>query len=140
MTKIVPPIAWPQIAWSEDLSVGHKKLDDQHKGLIRLINNFGRGDLPQMELADSLDGLIAYAARHFNDEENYIMRKAPDLLTHQVDCHAAFIETAYDFAHRFNEGEDKDEDLRRAVYDYLCGWLLRHIREEDQQYNQKPKA
>lgn len=133
MTKI-----GPQIAWSDDLSVGHKKLDGQHKGLIRLINNFGRGDLSEAELADSLDGLIAYAARHFTDEENYIMRKAPALLTHQVDCHATFVETAYDFAHRFNEGEG--EALRATVYDYLCEWLLRHIREEDQQYNQTPKA
>ena len=34
-----------RIAWTDDLSVGHKKLDEQHKGLIRLINDFGRGDL-----------------------------------------------------------------------------------------------
>ncbi len=68
------------IVWTDDLSVGHKKLDGQHKGLIRLINHFGRDTLTQAQMAKQLNGLIAYAARHFNDEENFIMRKAPSLL------------------------------------------------------------
>ena len=127
-----------QVTWSDDLSVGHKKQDGQHKGLIRLINHFGNDALSQDQMAEKLDGLIAYAARHFTDEENFIMRKAPELLTHQVECHAEFIEKAYDFAHRFNEGEG--ETLRQEVYTFLCGWLISHIREEDQQYNKTPKA
>jgi len=126
-----------QVAWSDDLSVGHKKLDGQHKGLIRLINHFGNDALTQDKMAEKLDGLIAYAARHFTDEENYILRKTPELLTHQVECHSDFIEKAYDFAHRFNEGEG--ETLRQEVYTFLCEWLIRHIREEDQQYNKKPQ-
>lgn len=121
------------IAWTDDLSVGHRKLDGQHKGLIRLINRFGQDRLTSPEMAESLQGLIGYAARHFNDEESYILRNAPELLDHQVECHSRFIETAYDFAHRFEEGEG--EALRANVYSFLCDWLIGHIREEDQQYN-----
>jgi len=127
-----------QITWSDDLSVGHRRLDGQHKGLIRLINRFGQDTLSQSEMTELLDGLIAYAAKHFSDEESYIMRKAPGLLTHQIDCHADFIEKAHDFAHRFHEGEG--EVLRQEVYGFLCHWLIQHIREEDQQYNPTRQA
>ena len=125
-----------QFAWSDDLSVGHKKLDGQHKGLIKLINAFGQGTLSYAKMGQQLEALIAYAARHFTDEENFIMRKAPALLTHQVECHATFIEKAYEFAHRFHESAN--EDLRIEIYEFLCGWLMHHIREEDQQYKPNP--
>ena len=127
-----------QIVWSDDLSVGNEQLDGQHKGLIRLINGFGGDTLSQADLAQNLEGLISYAAHHFNDEEDFIMNNVPNLLSHQVECHANFIEKAYEFASRFNEGEG--EDLRQDVYVYLCEWLLLHIREEDQQYNQALKS
>jgi hemerythrin len=66
------------------------------------------------------------------------MRKASHLLDHQADQHAKFIEAAYDFSHRFHEGEG--DALRKEVYGFLCQWLIKHIREEDQQYKPKPKA
>jgi hemerythrin len=122
-----------EIAWSDDLSVGNKKLDGQHKGLIRLINKFGIESPDPPEMASNIEALIAYAARHFSDEEQYIMRSAPELLAHQIECHSQFIELAYDFAARFQDGEG--ETLRAKVYDFLCSWLISHIREEDQQYN-----
>jgi hemerythrin len=128
-------------AWSDDLSVGHKKLDGQHKGLIKLINDFGQGAMPQSEMGTKLDAVIAYAARHFNDEEDYVMRKAPELLSQQAESHGAFIEKAYDFAHRFHDGEG--DELRQDVYQFLSHWLVLHIQQEDQQYNKanpKPPA
>jgi len=124
-----------EIVWSDNLSVGHRTLDGQHKGLIRLINHFGHDRLTPDQMAHSIEGLIAYAARHFNAEEKFIQRSAPDLLDHQIECHSRFIETAYDFAHRFHEGEG--EDLRARVHAFLCDWLISHILEEDQQYNPK---
>ena len=121
------------IVWQDDLSVGNAKLDGQHKGLIALINSFGQDNLTQDQLSAGMEGLIAYAARHFNDEEDFIMANAVDLLAHQVDCHARFIEKAYEFASRFSDGEGLD--LRNDVYTFLCDWLIDHIREEDQKYN-----
>ena len=122
-----------QITWTDDLSVGVPHLDDQHKELIRLINGFGRDELSQDELAENLEGLIAYAAYHFNDEEDFILNNAADLLSHQADSHANFIEKSYGFASRFSDGEG--EGLRQDVYTFLCQWLIGHIKEEDQQYN-----
>ena len=123
-----------QIVWDDALSVGHKKLDGQHKGLIRLINDFGCSDLTEEKMAGKLDGLIAYAARHFHDEEDFIMRKAPGILSKQMESHAGFIEKAYEFTHRFNL-EEEAAALRQDVYDFLCDWLMKHIKEEDQEYN-----
>jgi len=131
-------VATNRMEWTDDLSVGHKKLDGQHKGLIRLINRFGNAVLNREELAELVNAVIAYAARHFTDEENYIMRKAPALLDKQIKQHAEFIEVAYDFADRFNQGSG--DRLRQEIYIFLCDWLLHHIREEDRQYKQPPKA
>jgi hemerythrin len=133
MTELVQ-----QIEWSDDLSVGNKKLDGQHKSLIRLINEFGSRDLTSEKMADELDGVIAYAAKHFNAEETVILRKAPEILAHHIELHSAFIEKAYEFADRFNHGEG--EALRRDVHAFLCRWLIEHIRTEDQQYNKAPGA
>ena len=127
-----------QIVWTDDLSVGNDQLDGQHKGLIKLINGFGGDELSADDLAENLEKLIAYAAHHFNDEEDFIMENAADLLSNQAECHANFIEKAYEFASRFSEGEG--EDLRQDVYAYLCEWLISHIREEDQQYNPTRKS
>jgi len=124
-----------EIVWTEELSVGHRTLDGQHKGLIRLINHFGHDRLDPQQMAASIEGLIGYAARHFAAEERFILKSAPHLLEHQIDCHARFIETAYDFAHRFHGGEG--EELREKVYAFLCDWLVGHIMDEDQQYNPK---
>ena len=123
-----------EIQWSDNLSVGHEQMDFQHKSLIDLINGFGRNCLSPIEMAFNLNGLIAYAARHFADEEEFLLTHAPQLLLSQVNSHAQFIEKSYDFAKRF--GEADDESLRQQVYEYLCEWLLCHIQCEDQQYNQ----
>ena len=122
-----------QMVWTDSLSVGNTRLDGQHRSLIRLINHFGKDKLTTAQMADKLNGLITYAAKHFNFEETIIMRRAPDILNHHTDCHAQFIEQAYGFVQRFNEGSG--EDLRADVYDFLCQWLLKHIQVEDQQYN-----
>ena len=122
-----------QIEWTDELSVGVENLDNQHKWLIDLINNFGQRAISPASLIENLGGVIDYAAKHFNDEEAYLKIHAADLLPHQIDCHAKFIKQSYDFALRLSNGEG--DDLRQDIYSFLCDWLIRHIQEEDQQYH-----
>lgn len=124
--------ATTELAWSTELSVGVDALDAQHRGLIHLINRFGREPIEMEEMAALLEKVIAYAARHFNDEEDWLLANAPHLLEHQIECHCRFITQAYEFADRFQCGEDVE--LRDRVHSFLCDWLQRHIREEDQRY------
>ncbi len=131
-----------QIAWSDELSVGQQRLDAQHKRLIRLINAVQAPGQDAAALADVLEKLLAYAAKHFGDEENYIVAHAPQLIERHFPLHSAFIEKVYGFVHSFNEG--CTTELQPLVHAFLCDWLAAHIKEEDQLYaeakRQKAKA
>jgi len=126
------------IAWTDDLSVGNPLLDGQHKRLISMINTLGRKSLSVDELGEVIFGLLEYAAVHFRDEEVYIKEMAPDIVAEHFESHTAFISTAYRFVNRFKRGEALE--LRDPVYEFLCDWLIHHIREEDSQYNRSHPA
>ncbi|HVI52737.1 MAG TPA: bacteriohemerythrin [Candidatus Sulfotelmatobacter sp.] len=126
------------IKWSDDLSVGNPLLDGQHKRLISMINTLGRKSLSVDELGEVIFGLLEYAAVHFRDEEVYIKEMAPDIVAEHFESHTAFISTAYRFVNRFKRGEALE--LRDPVYEFLCDWLIHHIREEDSQYNRPHPA
>ncbi len=121
-----------EITWTGDLSVGVEALDAQHRGLIALINRLAEPEMTEDGLAEAVQALIRYAARHFTDEETFIIDNAPDLIADHLGQHSRFIETAYAFAQRFHDGEGFA--LRDEVHDFLCDWLLSHIRVEDRKY------
>lgn len=60
------------IQWSEDLSVGVKRFDDDHQRLFEMINDLndamlrGKG---REALNDIITGLEEYAKTHFSAEE-----------------------------------------------------------------------
>ena len=121
-----------KIEWTDDLTVGNPMLDDQHKTLIAMINTLGRASLSVEELGEVIFGLLEYAAVHFRDEEAYFADVAPEIIPAHFESHTAFIAGAYRFVQRFQRGEAFE--LRDSVYDFLCNWLLHHIRDEDSQY------
>ncbi len=120
------------IEWTDDLTVGNPVLDGQHKKLIAMINTLGQPDLSVEDLGEVIFGLLEYAAVHFRDEEDYFTEVAPEIVPAHFLSHTVFIAGAYRFVQRFQRGEALA--LRDTVYDFLCDWLIRHIRNEDSQY------
>jgi hemerythrin-like metal-binding protein len=120
------------IEWSDDLTVGNAMLDEQHKKLIAMINTLGQPSLTVDELGEVIFGLLEYAAVHFRDEEEFFTEVAPEIVPAHFLSHTVFIAGAYRFVQRFQRGEALA--LRDTVYDFLCDWLLHHIRDEDSQY------
>ncbi|HTH16749.1 MAG TPA: bacteriohemerythrin [Magnetospirillum sp.] len=121
-----------KIEWSDDLSVGNDLLDSQHKKLIGMINTLDNDTLGADELGEVIFGLLEYAAIHFRDEEQFFVGVAPEIVEPHFASHTIFISTAYKFVQRFQNGEALA--LRQPVYEFLCDWLVRHIRVEDMQY------
>jgi hemerythrin-like metal-binding protein len=121
-----------KIEWSDDLTVGNPMLDGQHKKLIAMINTLGQPSLTVEELGEVIFGLLEYAAVHFRDEEEYFTEVAPEIVSVHFMSHTVFIAGAYRFVQRFQRGEALA--LQDTVYDFLCDWLLHHIRDEDSQY------
>ena len=66
------------IVWTDNLAVGNKKIDDQHKELFRQINALydacsrGEGKKSLSELVNFLEN---YVVEHFSSEEE-LMRKS----------------------------------------------------------------
>lgn len=125
-----------KIEWSEDLSVGDDHLNSQHKQLIDMINTLDNPTLGAEELGEIIFGLLVYAATHFKDEEKFFVNVAPEIVEPHFESHSIFISTAYRFVQRFHKGEALE--LRQSVYDFLCQWLVNHIKIEDMQYKRPP--
>jgi hemerythrin len=116
---------------SPDYLMHHSLIDEQHQALVGMIveldermshAEFGQGVL------DALQGMLAYAATHFNDEEQ-LMRAAnwPGLEEHRT-LHAEFMEkTGFFSAEVVQDSEWTSLDVLR----FLLHWLLKHIKVED---------
>jgi len=124
------------ITWSDTFACGIKLIDDQHKGLVSLVNdmfNHVTGD--EKEEREYLDKVIQEAVKyirvHFATEEK-IMRATnfSGFLEHK-NSHSLFIFTIIDNINDFNDGK------RINLYNftkYLKNWVLSHIAVMDKQY------
>jgi len=125
----------PFFPWSEDLSVGVHRMDDQHKVLLRLIDrvsDLSESGVGGASLRIVLGQLVDYTKFHFQDEEK-LMRDAgyPDLAAHGK-VHEAFVaEVARLVAGATASTESVDASELLPV---LKDWLVRHIQGTDRRY------
>lgn len=124
--------------WTQAMSVGVPELDDDHKGLIHIINLLEtNADQEAREAAvrQCLVALIRYAETHFGREEQVMMVCGyPALSEHKAE-HQAFIDKIRGIADRF---DDDPEGVARFVaqelVEFLQDWLVKHIQVEDKAY------
>jgi len=120
------------IKWNSDLAVGIEEIDDDHRKLIKYLNDLfaacfaGQG--PAV-LKDTLCLVQRYTREHFTHEED-IMRKAgfPGLDEHRTH-HAELVSELDDLIEEFEHGAD--HDLSNKTLQFLEDWLLHHILIED---------
>ncbi|HOD39814.1 MAG TPA: bacteriohemerythrin [Candidatus Wallbacteria bacterium] len=121
------------IEWSSNLSVGVSEMDDQHKKLIKMINDLheamktGKGkEITAKIVAD----LINYTHTHFSAEEKYMAQfKYPDI-DKQKAAHAAFVKKISDIQKSVNAGQLVTMDVMK----FLNSWLTEHIIGMDKKY------
>jgi hemerythrin len=122
------------IEWDEKYSVQISSLDEQHKKLFDMINDFyaalnkkGQDDT----LQSLLDGLLKYTAIHFTHEEALMKRSRYPGLAAQQAAHAAFIKKVLDAQKRHEEGKLV---LSVEITGFLKSWLTEHILLSDGKY------
>ena len=123
-----------RLEWREEYSVGVQQLDDDHKRLIELLNQFQTaydyhtGD--KFERA-ALNELVDYTRYHFNREEELMAANGyPELEAHQAE-HRAMIAKVELFLADYQE---RGHDALQAIADYLREWLISHINGTDKRY------
>ncbi len=123
------------LEWTDNLSVGVPSIDEQHKVLIRLLNELfdatqaGRG---RTVLGKVLKELADYTVYHFQYEETLFAQTgygaAPDHLKEHHDM--VRLVQALRQKHEDGASEILSEELLR----FLRRWLEIHIMGSDQKY------
>jgi hemerythrin len=122
------------IYWTEEFSVGVRKMDEQHKKLIAMINRLIKepeADTHSETISDLLSDMINYAREHFRDEEALMSEHGYPYLDRQTEQHTGFIKKTVDFCSATEVGVDI---VPQAMLGYLKDWLIHHILEQDMKY------
>jgi hemerythrin-like metal-binding protein len=123
-----------KIQWDERLSVGVKRLDEQHQELIRTINwlidNSEAGDQSET-VAEALDRMTRYADYHFKTEEQLMRQHGYPDYTSQEWEHTEFKTKTASFC---MDAIAEKKALPRELLTYLRNWLADHILESDMKY------
>lgn len=117
------------LEWTDSFSVGNEKMDEQHKGLMVLINMLDDADMT----GPVLDQLQIYVDEHFRDEERLMEEAGYAGLPAHRKQHAAF-EEWLESVQQVQRRAEVAALLRESVQDYLKKWLVDHILVSDQAY------
>jgi hemerythrin len=123
-----------KIKWNENMSVGVKVIDYQHKTLIEAINGFYEvvGNISNKELiGNMLKKMKDYSAFHFNYEEQLLKKHGyPQLPYHKIE-HKNFIDKVEDLNDRFMSGKLV---ISLEITSFIESWITKHIMATDKQY------
>jgi hemerythrin len=121
-----------EITLTDDLLTGEETVDYQHKILVACINDLIRanklGDNVELVVEISLDELIKYTVHHFGDEERIMKERGYANLPGHQKQHKEFKEKVLEYKQRHGNGEKVIDDFLK----FLVGWLITHIKHEDQ--------
>ena len=120
------------IKWTQDLSLDHSLIDEQHQKLFSIVNLLIKNiDVNQEFIKKILLDLKAYSEQHFSEEEAILKeRNYPGLEDHKFE-HRFFIRRISSFC---KEVVDENQELSEKMLEFLTDWIKHHTLEEDQDY------
>lgn len=117
--------------WGDDLCVGNAQIDDDHRQLVKLVNDLhtatsqGEG---RTVVGAILCSLIDYAREHFQHEEQHMERLRYSKLEAHKRQHRELLKTVLAMQARYEAGHIT---VAAQVSALLRDWLSIHIRRED---------
>jgi hemerythrin-like metal-binding protein len=118
------------IQWIPEYSVGNKEMDEQHKTLFIMINDFFHHDSKE-EVVKIFKNLITYVNLHFKAEENLLRQiNYPKTAEHIIKHH----ELTDKFYFLEQKLDDYNIDLHHKISTLLYSWLTSHILKSDMDY------
>ena len=123
------------IEWTADFSVGVEEIDNQHKQLVKMINELHKAMINgegSKRIEKIISGLAEYTIYHFGTEEKYFDKFGyPETDSHK-QTHVDFVKKVSIFKSEF---ENKEVMLTIDVLDFLSTWLREHILGDDMDYS-----
>ncbi len=123
------------MTWTDELSVGIRLIDEQHKMLLGLINELHAGMRDRKSdavLVGVVERLKEYTVKHFGQEEEYFDRYGyPETAAHK-ELHAKLVQQVLDFETALKSGKAK---VTMEIMRFLKDWLVKHIMGTDKRYS-----
>jgi len=120
--------------WGEELELGVKMFDEQHKKLVQLINqlyNGVRDGKGQDFLGGILNELVQYTVYHFNSEEEMFAKHGYENQRQHIQIHENLKSTVGELKQKLESGEAV---IGFNVIAFLENWVKNHILVEDKRY------
>jgi hemerythrin len=115
------------IQWKKEYSIGVKKLDNQHKKILKIVNdNMERQFSTQneREMEEILEDLQNYIKEHFKTEEEYMLKHHYSGYAEQRKEHNQFVDRLF---------EAQKEYLKYGrvtsinIFNFVWDWFSHHI-------------
>ena len=117
------------LEWKDHLSTTIDDVDEQHKKLFKMINDFEqqvRDDRARSGYKDVLEFLGDYVKVHFAAEEKIMEEKQCPTAQESKEAHSKFLNVYSDFVNRF-QTEGYSEPLAKELLKTTQDWLVKHI-------------
>lgn len=132
------------MTWTTAMSVGLPELDEDHRVLIRIINQLAESEKNEDHvsvLRQSIYSLLRYAEFHFAREEKVLSNCEFPGMTHHKGEHRAFTDHMRELAAALDGDElPAAEVVNQDLLTYLKDWLNHHILIEDMSYRKLVEA
>jgi hemerythrin len=117
--------------WTDELSIGVEQIDNQHKKLVSIVNDFHENvdkDSGETAVRKTLKDLVHYVQTHFADEEKVMEKYNYPQLEFHRRMHEGLTDSVFKYVEKLQIGQ-KIINLDMAIF--LKGWLENHIAETD---------
>jgi hemerythrin len=125
-----------EIVWDDSLSVGINLIDEQHKMLIKRLDDLSQAVCSNQavgEILKTLDFLVEYTDYHFSTEEKHMNElQYPGFEYHHAQ-HEEFKGSLKNLIDDFEE-EGATRSLSTAINQFLMNWLVNHIKNVDVEF------
>jgi len=120
--------------WGDKLKIGIDQIDEQHKELVKMVNELHRAmkmKIGAKEAGQILTRLADYTVYHFKNEENlFEEHQYPERDAHK-QYHDKLVGQVLEFKKEFEEGRAA---LSMDLMQFLTDWLRDHIMVTDKSY------
>jgi len=130
------------LEWNDEtMGVGIKLIDNQHKELLKIINQLSTSiykNSQRKELVIIIDELIEYAKYHFSTEESlFDIYNYNEKLVHKKE-HTLFVIKFIDIKDKILNSElylmRNAVEIAEDVFTYIIKWFLNHVAGKDRKY------
>ncbi|MBF0611463.1 MAG: bacteriohemerythrin [Magnetococcales bacterium] len=120
--------------WREELSVGVRLLDLDHKRLIELVNQLNSAMVGKMDRSicqKVVKELINYVRDHFHREERFMEENGFQELEHHKQMHGQFLEDLRKLVAKANK---EGVAISSEMVEFVKNWFPNHVMSADMRY------